>query len=77
MAVHATIVGFNFPVSNDCAIREKAFLFFALVSSQSTVLSSATQHIIPPEIDGKWGVEFFFFLWKRQGKRAFGSPDGK
>ena len=26
---------------------------------QSAALSSATQHIMPPECDGKWGTECF------------------
>ena len=31
--------------------------FFALVSRQSAVLSSATQHTMPPEFGRKWGTE--------------------
>ena len=33
------------------------FHFFALVSRQSTTLSSATQHEMPPEIGRKWETE--------------------
>ena len=33
------------------------FHFFALVSRQSAVLSSATQHAMPPEFGRKWGTE--------------------
>ena len=33
------------------------FHFFALVSGQSTALSSATQHAKSPEFSGKWGTE--------------------
>ena len=32
------------------------FHFFALVSRQSSVLSSATQHAMPPELGGMWGT---------------------
>ena len=33
------------------------FHFFALMSSQSAAFNSATQHAMPPEFGGKWGVE--------------------
>ena len=33
------------------------FHFFALLSGQSAALSSATQHAMPPELDGKWKTE--------------------
>ena len=33
------------------------FHFFALVSRQSTALSSAIQHAIPPALGGRWGTE--------------------
>ena len=33
------------------------FHFFALVSSRSAALSSATQHAMPPEFGRKWGTE--------------------
>ena len=33
------------------------FHFFALVYTQSAALSSATQHVMPPEFGGKWGTE--------------------
>ena len=33
------------------------FHFFALVSKKSAVLSSATQHVMPPEFGRKWGTE--------------------
>ena len=33
------------------------FHFFALVSRLSAVLSSATQHAMPPELGTKWGTE--------------------
>ena len=34
------------------------FHFLALVSGQSSALSSATQHAMPPVFGGKWGTEF-------------------
>ena len=33
------------------------FHFVALVSRQSAALSSATEHAMPLEFDGKWGTE--------------------
>ena len=35
------------------------FSFFALVPRQSTALSSAAQHAMPPELGGEWGMECF------------------
>ena len=35
----------------------KIYIFFALVSRKSAVLSSATQHAMPPEFGKKWGTE--------------------
>ena len=36
---------------------EGILIFFALVSKQSAVLSSATQHAMPSELSEKWGTE--------------------
>ena len=57
VTVNATGFGFD-PHSRKINIYFNLYFhFFALVSSQSAALSSATQHEMPPELGGKWGTE--------------------
>ena len=44
------------------------FILFALVMRQSTAFNFATQHTMPPEFSGKWGME----VLERDGREGKG-----
>ena len=57
VTVKLTVCGFN-PHSRRCNVYLNLYFhFFALVSRQSSALSFASQHAMPPESGRKWGAE--------------------
>ena len=46
----------SIPTRGDTHYFHLHFHFFALVARQSAALISATQHVMPPELGGKWGT---------------------
>ena len=50
---------------------DSILLFFALVSTQSAVLSSAAQHAMAPEFGGNWVAECLNTNTKRKDDKEF------
>ena len=58
MPVNRLVVG-SIPTRGDeIFIYINIFISSVWCRGESAALSSATQHAMPPEIDGKWGTEY-------------------